>query len=311
MTAAPDYGRIIDAETWAFIRRTGEFYPPDAVELSIADQRRVYDDMCRAFHQDYPDGVEVGDHSANGVPVRVYSAGHPTVNVVYFHGGGFVVGGLDSHDDVCAELHQQTGYRVISVDYRLAPEHKHPAAFEDSWTATQWVAETFEGPLVLAGDSAGGNLAAAVAHHARGRQDRIIGQVLIYPGLGGESDSGSYVEHANAPLLTRAELEFYATIRCDGAVPTEDPTFAPLQDSDFRKLPPTVVFAAECDPIRDSGRIYCARLKQAGVRSEWVLEPGLVHGYLRARTSVTRARESFDRIALAIEALGQGIWSYD
>ncbi len=311
MTSGPDYNSLIDAETWAFIRETAEYYPPDAVEMTIADQRRVYDEMCRAFHQGYPDGVEVEDLNAGGVPVRVYSAGVPTTTVVYYHGGGFVVGGLESHDDVCAELHHQTGYRVVAVDYRLAPEHKHPAAFDDAWTATAWVADRFDGALVLCGDSAGGTLAAAVAHHARGRMDRVAGQVLIYPGVGGNIDAGSFIEHAHAPMLSRDEILFYEQVRNDGPPPSGDYTYRPLDDPNFTGLPPTVVYTAECDPIADGGREYVERVREAGGRAEWVLEKGLVHGYLRARTQVARARQSFNSIVLAVEALGQGLWPYD
>ena len=119
--------------------------------------------------------VQSEDKDADGVPVRVYSAGHPTRTVMYFHGGGFVLGGLNSHDDICAELCAQTGYRIVSVDYRLCPEHLHPAQFQDCWTGTQWAARTFGDPMVLCGDSAGGNLSASIAHHARGRLQGVIG----------------------------------------------------------------------------------------------------------------------------------------
>ncbi|NOD92366.1 alpha/beta hydrolase fold domain-containing protein [Ruegeria sp. HKCCD4884] len=306
-----DYERLIDEETWAFIRRTAESYPDDAVDLSIQDQRRVYDTMCQDFRQPCPAGVETQDQAADGVPVRIYTAGQPTRTIVYFHGGGFVVGGLDSHDDVCAELCAQTGYRVVSVDYRLCPEHVHPAQFEDCWTAVNWAAREYGDPLILAGDSAGGNLSAAVAHHARGRLDGILGQVLIYPGLGGDRSQGSYLEHAHAPLLTLDDIKFYETVRCSGDQPQNDPTYAPLQDSDFSNLPPTVVVTADCDPLRDDGLNYCQRITAAGGQAHWINEPGLVHGYLRARTSVKRAAESFERISVAVEALGQGIWSYD
>ncbi len=306
-----DYGALIDDETWDFIRKTVEYYPEDAVGLIIDDQRRVYDAMCRAFHQGYPDGVTALDQLANGVPVRIYSAGHPTRTVVYFHGGGFVVGGLESHDDVCAEICCQTGYRVVSVDYRLAPQHTHPAAFDDAWAATQWVAGEYGEGLVLAGDSAGGNLAAAVAHFARGRLDSIWGQVLIYPDLGGDMGQGSYVEHANAPQLTLDDVLFYRNTRLGRERPQSDPTYAPLQDSDFSGLPATVVITADCDPLRDDGPSYCNHLSAAGVPAHWINEQGLVHGYLRARATVSRARASFERISVAIEALGQGIWPYD
>ncbi|PCH66185.1 MAG: esterase [Rhodobacteraceae bacterium] len=305
-----DYQRLIDGETWDFIRATGDSYPEDAVVLDIAGQRRVYDAMCRAFHQDYPAGVTAQDRIGDGVPVRVYTAGQPTRSVVFFHGGGFVVGGLQSHDDVCAEICAQTGYRVVSVDYRLAPEHKHPAAFDDAWTATQWAAREYGDALVLVGDSAGGNLAAAVAHHARGRLAGVLGQVLIYPGLGGDMGQGSYQENAHAPLLTLADILFYRDIRLAGDEPAGDPTYAPLWDSDFTGLPPSVIVTADCDPVRDDGRDYRDQLIAAGVPVVWINEPGLVHGYLRARTNAARARASFERITVAIEALGQGLWPY-
>ncbi|WP_171235434.1 alpha/beta hydrolase [Ruegeria sp. HKCCA6837] len=306
-----DYERLIDEETWAFIRRTAESYPDDAVDLSIEDQRRVYDTMCQDFRQPRPVGVETQDLTADGVPVRIYTAGQPTRTVVYFHGGGFVLGGLDSHDDVCAELCAQTGYRVVAVDYRLCPEHVHPAQFDDSWTAVNWAAREFGDPLILAGDSAGGNLAAAVSHHARGRLDGILGQVLIFPLLGGDRTKGSYLEHAHAPLLTLDDIKFYESVRYAGDQPEGDPTYLPLQDSDFSNLPPTVVVTADCDPLRDDGPNYCEKIAATGGKAHWINEPGLVHGYLRARTSVKRAAESFERISVAIEALGQGIWSYD
>ena len=313
MSAKRDFAKLIDTEVRAFIRKTGESYPEDAVEGSVADQRRAYDNMCRAFHQGRPEGVTTEDRSADGVPVRVYSAGDPNRTVMYFHGGGFVVGGLDSHDDVCAEICAMTGYRVVSVDYRLPPEHRHPAAFEDCWAATQWAARHFEGELVLVGDSAGGNLAATVAHHARGRLEGILGQVLIYPALGGDGSAPSYAENAEAPLLTLEEVRFYEGIRlAEGqAAPVNDPTYAPLQDSDFSGLPPTVIVTADCDPLRDDGAEYAARLRAAGGKVHWINEEGLVHGFLRARTMAERARASFERIEVAIEALGQGIWPYD
>ncbi|MFA3918177.1 alpha/beta hydrolase [Ruegeria hyattellae] len=306
-----DYDALLDAEIRDFIRRTAECYPENAVDLSIEEQRQVYDRMCRAFRQGAPDGISSQDLDASGVQVRVYSAGQPTRTVVYMHGGGFVLGGLDSHDDVCAEICAQTGYRVVAVDYRLCPEHRHPAQFEDCWAATEWAVDTYGDPLVLAGDSAGATLAACVAHHARGRLQNVLGQVLIYPGFGGDRDQGSYLEHAQAPMLSRADVKFYASIRTLADEPTDDPTYEPLQDSDFSGLPPTVIITADCDPLRDDGRDYRDRLLDAGGKVCWINEEGLVHGYLRARHSVSRARASFERISLAVEALGQGLWPYD
>lgn len=302
----PDYDALVDAETWTFIRETERWYPPDAVNRTIDEQRRIYDAMCRAFFAGYPPGVTAVNQDANGVPIRRYrsSVARKRALVLYMHGGGFVVGGLDSHDDVCAEICGATGLDVISVDYRLSPEHRHPAAFDDCQTALGWTRARFGKPLVLAGDSAGGNLAAALSH--ANRDSNILGQVLIYPVLGGDSGKGSYLTHANAPMLTRDDVLFYENIRTEGAAPKGDPTYAPLHDTDFTNLPPTIAIAAECDPLADDTDNYADRIAEAGGRALAITEPGLVHGYLRARHSVTRARTSFVRMTRAIALLGQG-----
>ena len=290
-----DYAKLIDAETWDFIRATEAAYPADAAGLDMAGQRRVYDAMCRVFHRAYT--ARPRDHAIAGVPVRDFAGAAPTV--VYLHGGGFVVGGLNSHDDVCAEISEATGLRVVLVDYRLSPEHRHPAALEDCLAVVRAL-----GDVVLAGDSAGGNLCAAVA-----AQVAVRGQVLIYPGLGGDPDRGSYLSHAQAPMLTREDVLYYAGIRHGGALPPPDPTVSPLL-GDFAGLPPTVTFGAECDPLCDDAAAYAAGVREAGGFAVSFTERGLVHGYLRARHSVTRARESFDRIVTAISALARGDWPY-
>lgn len=306
-----DYEKQIDEETWAFIRETGRHYPEDTVDLSIDEQRAVYNKMAAAFRKPRSEVVEVTEKTVETVSVRIYEAGDPTRTVMYCHGGGFVVGDLNSHDDVCSEICEQTGYRVVAVDYRLAPENEHPAQFDDAWTVLRWIATTYDGGVVLAGDSAGGTLSASVAHHARGRVDAVLGQVLIYPGLGGEHTLPSYNEHAHAPMLKLEDVKFYAGVRSGGTPVSNDPTYAPLQDSDFAGLPPTVMFSADCDPLRDDCRAYRDAIHAAGGVAEWMNETGLVHGYLRARHSVGRARDSFERIVLAIEGLGQEIWPYD
>lgn len=192
-----DYSQRIDAETWAFIHATEAQYPAHAATLDIAGQRAVYDRMARAFHRGRPAGVAVADRSLGGVPCRLYTpAAGSAATVVYLHGGGFVVGGLESHDDICAELAAATECRVVSADYRLAPEHPHPAAFDDALAATRAVAAAFPGPLVMAGDSAGGNLAAAVSHAARRAGPPVAGQVLIYPGLAAAPAPGGQLRRA-------------------------------------------------------------------------------------------------------------------
>lgn len=294
---APDYETVIDAATWGFIRATEAAYPADAVGLTTAQQRAAYDAMCAAFSAGRPVGLLVQDLAIGGVPCRHYAGTGATV--VYFHGGGFVVGGLDSHDDICAEIAVATGFTIVSVDYRLSPEHLHPAAYDDALA----VVRAIQGRVILVGDSAGGNLAAAVAATVP-----VLGQVLIYPGLGGDRSKGSSQTHAHAPMLTLADVDFYAGIRHGGVEVVGDPTAAPLQATTFTGLPPTVAFSAACDPLADDARDYVARINAADGRATWVNEAGLVHGYLRARHSVPRAKQSFARIVAAIAALGRGAW---
>jgi acetyl esterase/lipase len=302
-----DYSTRIDAETWDFIRKVEDHYPPDTVDLDVAGQRAVYNAMCGAFRQTYPIGVIAEDCSAGDVPLRCYERQGTDADavVLYCHGGGFVVGGLDSHDDVCAEICDQTGFAVVSVDYRLSPEHVHPAAYDDCVAAFHWTMEHYDLPLVLAGDSAGANLAAAVAHTVR-TVTALEGMVLIYPTLGPLKYAGSYAEHPHAPLLSIDEIEFYEAIRSNGADTTSDATFAPLVDNDFSGLPPTVVVSAECDPLCDDSEEYCVAIQGADGSAIWINEAGLIHGYLRARHTVKRARDSFSRIVAAIDAFGHG-----
>lgn len=308
-----DYQKLIDAETWAFIERTNAFYPEDTGERTVDEQRAIYDRMCREFHAGYPDGVVAHTSSiptpTHDIPIRIYRPGEPgTAVVIYFHGGGFILGGLESHDDVCAELCARTGFEVVSVDYRLAPEHVHPAHFDDAMSAFEWAAGTYACPIILYGDSAGGNLAAAVSHATRGHRIKPVGQVLIYPALGGDMSRGSYLTHAQAPMLTTRDLHFYEQVRTGGVDRTGDITMAPLADADFAYLPPTVVFTAECDPLSSDGEAYRDRLVAAGSRAFWLEEDGLVHGYLRGRHTVGRARSSFTRIVDALQVLGHGAW---
>ncbi len=291
----PEYQRLIDAETWAFIRQTEAAYPPDTAALSIADQRHIYDTMCQGFHNGHPPGVTAQDEDVAGVRCRRYQGRAPAV--IYFHGGGFVVGGLESHDDVCAEICAATGLSVLAVDYRLCPEHPHPAAFEDCLA----VARATPGPILLAGDSAGGALAAAVA--AALSDPRVLGQVLIYPGLGGRG--ASYQRHAQAPMLTADDVAFYARIR---GADRNDPTAAPLMASDFSGLPPTLALAAECDPLADDAAAYAARITAAGGKAVAITDLGLVHGHLRARHTVARARASFARVTDTLSAMAKGQW---
>lgn len=309
--AVTDYAILIDAETWSFIERTYSYYPQGYDGASIAEQRAVYDEMCRAFHAGYPENVTAEttaiEAPGRAFPIRVYRRDRPkrSAMVLYFHGGSFMFGGLDSHDDVCAELCNGTGYEVVSVDYRLAPEHLHPAATDDALAAFEWALRAYDRPVLLCGDSAGGNLAATVAHATRGHAQRPAGQLLIYPALGGDMSAGSYVTHAAAPMLSVRELRQSIAIRSGGIDRTGEVSFAPLADGDFANLPPTVIVTAECDPLSSDGEAYRDRIVAAGGQAVWREEPGLVHGYLRARHSVGRARRSFAWIVQTLKSLGE------
>lgn len=304
-----DYSSLIDTETWAFIRETESWYPPQTATFSIERQREIYDALCRAFHNGYPPGISVHDEALGGVTCRIYEKAPSPVTVLYLHGGGFVVGGLESHDDICAEICARTGYRVVAPDYRLAPEHRHPAHFADARSSLLAVAAKWGGSLILAGDSAGGALAASLAHDARTLQPPLAlgGQVLIYPALGGDMGKGSYVRHARAPMLSRDDVLYYHHVRFQpGYDATGDVSAQALHDHDFSRLPPTMIFTAECDPLCDDGAQYAEHITRAGGLAHSQTEIGLVHGYLRARHSVARARASFTGITEAISALGRG-----
>lgn len=291
---------ISDPEILSFIDKVNGFYPSDAVNFSVTDQRYWYDRMAEHFRQPRPASVGVENFGLDGpvgmVPARRYWPSDPGgARVVYFHGGGFVVGGLESHDDVCAEIAHRAGVEVVSVDYRLCPEHVHPAAYEDALAAVDALSDR---PLIVAGDSAGGNIAAAVAI---ARPNRICGQVLVYPGLGGERlGLASYTEQAEAPLLSTEDVRYYGRIRSGGLLPDNDPSFAPLQHTDYRNLPPCFVSVAEFDPLRDDGVEFIERLAAAGVAAELAVEDQLVHGHLRARSMSSRAAAAFTRICDAI-----------
>ncbi|PLP57056.1 esterase [Mesorhizobium loti] len=311
------YATLLDPEYWVYIDRVNARHSPAVVDLPVEQERVLYDEMAAAFHVGRPAGVETEDGKITladrAIPFRRYRLDGrlpQAAAILYFHGGGFVFGGLDSHDDICADLCGETGFAVISVDYRLAPEHLHPAAFEDAVAAFDWLEAGTELPIVLCGESAGGNLAAAVAHATRRRARPAVGQVLIYPSLGGDHSTGSYVEHVEAPLLSTADLDFYKQVRTGHAPQPDDATLEPLCDSDFAGLPPTVIITAECDPLSSDGETYRDQILAAGGEAAWLNEKRLTHSFLRARKSAPRAGEAMADIVAAVRALGEGRWPY-
>jgi acetyl esterase len=295
------YARLEDPGIRDFLIAGERLYPPDAVNFSLAEQRAFYDRYCAHFRQPRPETVTTQDRHHGGVPCRHYwprgTTGSPVL--VYLHGGGFVVGGLDSHDDVCAELCDGARIEVVAVNYRLAPEHPFPAAFDDAWTVLKAIAST-TARIIVGGDSAGGNLAAALAIKARDeRAPRIRGQVLIYPGLGGDMTTGSYVSQASAPGLSTADVRYYRDVYRGGGSKFAEP----LRETDYRGLPPAFLVAAALDPLHDDCFAYAGRLTAAGVTARVRDEPLLVHAFLRARNMSAPARASFEAITAACASL--------
>lgn len=290
-----------------FIARTLSF-SSDAPDFN--DQRRAYSRMCEAFTPARPEALEVRDFTLAGVPVRSYrphllSPEHPAPCVVYLHGGGWVVGDLDSHDFLTAALAADLNAVVIAVDYRLAPEHPFPAGFGDClavWHAVQIQAQRLDidpRRVAIAGDSAGGNLAAAVCLALRDAGDRQpVGQALIYPALGGADNLPSRTECADAPLLSTAELAFYDQLYMKEG---ERSSYAmPLQATDFRGLAPAFIAVAQFDPLRDDGVCYERALREAGVTTEFDAGPGLVHGSLRAKGLAPEVDDLYRRLVSAL-----------
>ncbi len=287
----------------AFHGRCEAFYPADAVNASVAQQRQWYDALCAAFDASSPAGLTRQDELLAGrIRVRRYRPAQiaTETQVFYIHGGGFVVGSLDSHDAICAELAHGTGAEFVAIEYRLAPEHIWPAALEDCYAVLE--ALLAEGrPLVVAGDSAGGNLAAGVALKAKAvGLSGIVGQVLIYPLLGGDLASGSFVEMAEAPGLSTADVAYYRGIL---QAPPDELFAHPLKAGDFAGLPPAYISAAHFDPLRDDARQYAARLIEAGVDVTFREEPQMIHAWLRARHMSPGAREGFAHLVHGLARL--------
>lgn len=294
----------LDPDLQAYVEKVDAFYPPDALTLPIGENRRIYDDMCRALRQPHPEGVSrtdrLAEDSGHRTMIREYRADgsdRPDRPVVlYFHGGGFILGGLESHDDICAEICARTGLSIVSVDYRLAPEYPHPAPFEDAVCAFRWAGRHFDTPLLVMGESAGGNLAACLCQATKGEARPAIGQILIYPAMSVSWVGESHRRHAHAPLLSHDDVKAYDAVRAGGAPPYDDPRFSPLATGDFSGLPPTVVFTAEYDPLASEGDAYCQAIDGAGGSSVLRVGEALPHGYVRARGLSARARGAFDRI---------------
>ena len=292
-----------EAGILAFHKRCGDFYPAGAVDADIRQQRAWYDALCAAFDAPPPEGMTKEDGLvAARIPVRRYRPARMTTEtrLFYIHGGGFVVGSLESHDAICAEIAEAAGAQLVSVDYRLSPEHVWPAAFDDCWAVlVELLLENR--PVVLVGDSAGGNLAAGLALRARDEGlSGIAGQALVYPGLGGDLVSGSYLEMADAPGLSTADVAYYRDVY---KAPDDASHAFPLRAENLTGLPPAFITGAFFDPLRDDARAYAARLVLAGVPVEYREEKQMIHAWLRARFMSEGAGAGFAALCDAVRRM--------
>ncbi|MBK7529747.1 alpha/beta hydrolase [Piscinibacter sp.] len=275
--------------------------------------------MARAWVATHPVPVaRVEDRLLSGpggpLAVRLYwpDAPAPHRMLVYAHGGGFVRGDLDTHDHVCRELCTTAPCLVVSVDYRLAPEHPFPAALEDCLFATRWAhthAVALGGDarsLLVAGDSAGGNLVAMVCLRAREARDPPIqGQLLFYPVTAHyDPPTPSYGEFAEGYFLTRDTMRWFIDLYLGAA---QSPVDAfPLLATDLRDLPPALVMTAECDPLRDEGRAYADRLRDAGVDCSHRCVSGMLHGFMAQTDLHPQARDAMGEACAWIRAIPCG-----
>lgn len=239
------------------------------------------------------------------VAVRIYRPQneHPGAQpcLIFYHGGGWAVGDLDTHDHMCRHLAHGSGAIVIAVDYRLAPEHKFPAALEDCLAAVHWVVNSAEelaidpARIAIGGDSAGGNLSAAVTIALRDSNGpKLALQLLLYPAVDFTADNESIRENATGYLLTRAALEMFTDLYLPNRAARSDPRASPLLQRNHADLPRAFVQTAEFDPLRDEGRDYAEALMAAGCPVEYKCYPGVVHGFARMGAKVDAAMTALD-----------------
>jgi acetyl esterase len=244
---------------------------------------------------------------AGDIPLRLYASEHGGLRpvLVYFHGGGFVFGNLDTHDAVCRALAKESGAVVVSVDYRLSPEHKFPAAVDDSYAATVWIAANAEKlgidarHIAVGGDSAGGNLATVVAMRCRDAGGpKLAAQVLIYPVTDSSSlETGSHREFGEGYFLTSAGMEWFTSHYLVSDDQKSHPEVSPLLAPNLSGLPPALIITAEFDPLRDEGEAYAKRLQEAGVPVTISRYPGMIHGFVSMRGVLAGGRQAIQEAA--------------
>lgn len=286
---------------------------PPMRERGLAEVRRSVE---ATPHPDpMPEMADIEDRSIPGpagqIPVRIYRpAIHDRAPVlVYFHGGGLVLGSNRSFEPLARALAAASGATVVAVEYRLAPESPPPAQFDDAYAGTVWVAENAPRlrvdaeRMAVVGDSAGGSLAAAVALAARDRAGpQLACQVLLYPGLDRDMTCDSIQLMADAPLLSRDDIDYMHELADHGVTSRPDEYRIPALATDLTGLPPAIVVTGECDPIRDWGERYAARLRDAGVQTTLTRYPGAYHGFLMRSDATARGRLAIAEVGAQLRA---------
>ena len=276
---------------------------PEWHEMPVEESRKLFNSMVSVFGQG-PELHAVEDRQMRGVPVRIYRPVRRDNSpvIVYFHGGGWVLGNVGTHDSVCRRLAATSGHVVISVDYRLAPEHKYPAALDDAYRVVEMVTEAcselgINGKrLYVGGDSAGGNLAAAVCAKARDVSGpEIAKQVLIYPVIESDFGTDSYTTFAAGYGLTREGMQWYWAQYVDRT--DADTRYACLAGTRPTDLPPALVITAEYDVLRDEGEHYAARLRAGGVDVKLSRYDGMLHGFVHFAGMFEQAGKAIDEVA--------------
>jgi len=281
---------------------------PDMKAIGPLEFRAYSDAMVQPA--DPADRIVTEDVDADGIPVRIYrreEATGPEPVLVFYHGGGYIACGIASHDRLCHRLARQARCAIVSVDYRLAPEHVFPAAVDDARAALAWVAANGArhgldtGRIAVGGDSAGGSLATVAAIRARDEGGPALShQLLFYPGTDLVGDTPSRREFSRGYFLDEDFSELCVSAYIPDRADRAHPWASPLLAKDLARLPPATVITAECDPLRDEGAAYADRLRQAGVDAGYTVYPGVFHGFVSMFGIVAEADQAIGEAAAAL-----------
>jgi acetyl esterase len=309
MMPAP-FAMPLHPQAKAFLNSLAAKHGPSWTQMSPAEARTAYNSLTELIDTG-PDLHHIEDCFLHGkVPARIYrpSTIRPLPVVMYFHGGGWELGNIGTHDTLCRRLAQGSGCAIVSVDYRLAPEHPFPAALDDCCAATRSISENaadlgFDpNRIAVCGDSAGGNLAACTALKLRDEKGpKLHSQWLIYPVIEANFETGSYQAFAKDHGLTRAEMQWFWSQYVPKAEDRGNPCVAPIFAESLAGLPPAHILTAEYDVLRDEGEAYAARLKAAGVPVTLQRYDGMLHGFVHFCEPFDDGKRAVNELAYAIK----------